>query len=165
MMESQVATLTPRRISLPWFFVLLFVVSWIGAIPMVMASWTGTRPPLAIRLLQVLMLFGPGIVAIAVTRMKRRKDRCQKTTFRISSVARKCSLVSSGTGWSCYSVSDCAPSLRSARCDFLSACFAKIIARSFWNDVCRLLSPELGGDCLARLCASEIAVPMGSAES
>ena len=45
---------------------------------MVMVSWTGTRPPLAIRLLQILMLFGPGIVAIAVTGVNEGKAGVQK---------------------------------------------------------------------------------------
>jgi CAAX protease family protein len=62
------------RISFPLFFILLFVISWIGAIPMVMVSWTGTRPSLPIRFLQILMLFGPGIVSIVVAGINEGKS-------------------------------------------------------------------------------------------
>lgn len=52
------------RISLPLFFVLLFAVCWIGTIPMVLSSWSSAKLPPGVALLQVLMLFGPGLVAI-----------------------------------------------------------------------------------------------------
>jgi membrane protease YdiL (CAAX protease family) len=51
-----------QRISLVWFFVILFVVSWIGAIPMVLASY-GQKLSTPVRLLQIFMLFGQGLVA------------------------------------------------------------------------------------------------------
>lgn len=61
------------RISLPLFFILLFAVSWIGAVPMVLASWNGTKLSTPVRLLQVLMLFGPGLVAVFVTAINEGK--------------------------------------------------------------------------------------------
>ncbi len=50
------------RISLIWFFVILFVVSWLGALPMVLASH-GHKLSTPVRLLQIFMFFGQGLVA------------------------------------------------------------------------------------------------------
>jgi membrane protease YdiL (CAAX protease family) len=52
-----------EKLSLPGFLILLFIVSWIGALPMVLYSYK-IRLPGALRILQVLMLFGPGLVAV-----------------------------------------------------------------------------------------------------
>jgi membrane protease YdiL (CAAX protease family) len=52
-----------EKLSLPGFLVLLFLVCWIGALPMVLYSYK-IRIPGALRILQVLMLFGPGLVAV-----------------------------------------------------------------------------------------------------
>ena len=49
------------RIGLPLFFVLLFL-SWIGTVPIILSSY-GARFPGVLKLLQILMLFGPGIAA------------------------------------------------------------------------------------------------------
>lgn len=57
------------KISLSLFFILLFAVCWIGTIPMVLSSWSSTKLPPAVAVLQVLMLFGPGIVAILAVGM------------------------------------------------------------------------------------------------
>jgi CAAX protease family protein len=56
-----------RKVSLTLFFVLLFAVCWIGTIPMVLSSWRSAKPPSGVALLQVLVLFGPGLVAIYAT--------------------------------------------------------------------------------------------------
>jgi CAAX protease family protein len=61
------------RISLPLFFVLVFVVCWIGTIPMVLSSWRSAKLPSGVALLQVLMLFGPGLVAIFTAGMNEGK--------------------------------------------------------------------------------------------
>jgi membrane protease YdiL (CAAX protease family) len=53
---------TKERLNLPLFFVLLFIVCWVGTLPMILGSY-GMKLPAAVRLLQVLMLFGPLIVA------------------------------------------------------------------------------------------------------
>lgn len=50
------------RISIIAFVVLLFVVSWIGTIPMILASYSQSIDGLSY--LQVLLLFGPGLVTI-----------------------------------------------------------------------------------------------------
>lgn len=55
-----------KRISLTSFFILLFVVSWIGTIPMLVASWKSPKSVASFRWLQILMLFGPGLVAVIV---------------------------------------------------------------------------------------------------
>jgi membrane protease YdiL (CAAX protease family) len=51
-----------EKISLPLFFVLLFTVCWIGALPMILGSY-GWKLATPLKLLQILMLFGPLIVA------------------------------------------------------------------------------------------------------
>lgn len=48
--------------SLPAFFILLFLVSWIGTVPMILASY-GMPIPGPLRVLQLMMLFGPAIAA------------------------------------------------------------------------------------------------------
>jgi membrane protease YdiL (CAAX protease family) len=56
-------TKAPRyRISITAFVVLLFVVSWIGTIPMILASYGQSISGL--EYLQVLLLFGPGLVTM-----------------------------------------------------------------------------------------------------
>lgn len=52
-----------EKVGLNYFFVLLFIVSWISAAPMVLASHH-VQVPAPARILQVLMLFGAGLVAI-----------------------------------------------------------------------------------------------------
>lgn len=55
-----------RRISLSTFFVIAFALSWLGAIPMIIASWRpGTLPP-GLTWLQLLMFFGPALSALLV---------------------------------------------------------------------------------------------------
>jgi CAAX protease family protein len=74
---------SPReRISLILFFVLLFAVCWIGTIPMVLSSWRTTRLPPAIAALQVLMLFGPGLVAVFVAGMNEGRAGVRKLLAR-----------------------------------------------------------------------------------
>lgn len=51
-----------ERFPLPLFFVLLFLISWPGALPMILASYGKTVSP-PVKLLQILMLFGPAIAA------------------------------------------------------------------------------------------------------
>lgn len=63
--ESVQTTDRTERISLPGFFVILFL-SWIGAIPMVLAS-RGVRLPGPLNGLQLLMLFGPAMAACFVS--------------------------------------------------------------------------------------------------
>ena len=55
-----------EKLKLPGFLVLLFVVSWLGAVPMVLNSYK-VRLPGPLSLLQILMLFGPGIAACAAS--------------------------------------------------------------------------------------------------
>lgn len=50
-----------EKLSLPWFFVLLFLCA-IGVIPMILASY-GKQIPGPLKLLQLIMLFGPALVA------------------------------------------------------------------------------------------------------
>lgn len=52
----------PGRFGLPAFFVTLFLVSWLGTVPMILQSYK-LKLPGALSLLQILMLFGPGLVA------------------------------------------------------------------------------------------------------
>src|SRR5688572_13532652 len=54
-----------ERIGLPLFFLLLFC-SWIGALPMIFASY-GKQLSTPVRLLQILMLFGPALAAVLCT--------------------------------------------------------------------------------------------------
>ncbi len=63
-----------RRISigLPGFLALIFCISWIGAAPMVLASWGGENARLlalarTLAPLQILMFFGPMIATVLVT--------------------------------------------------------------------------------------------------
>jgi membrane protease YdiL (CAAX protease family) len=70
------------RIPLPLFFVLLFAVCWIGTIPMILSSWRSTKLPPVIAVLQVLMLFGPGIVAVFVTGMNEGLAGIRKLLVR-----------------------------------------------------------------------------------
>ena len=51
-----------ERLPLPWFFVLLFLC-WIGFIPMILES-QGKKLPVALSLLQIVMLLGPIAVAL-----------------------------------------------------------------------------------------------------
>ncbi len=69
-----VATDPKRRISigLTGFFILIFVISWTGAMPMVLSSWTTDNSKWAswahtLAPLQVLMFFGPMLAAVLVT--------------------------------------------------------------------------------------------------
>jgi len=77
------------KISLSLFFVLLFAVCWIGTIPMVLSSWRSAKLPPGVALLQVLMLFGPGLVAIYVTGVNEgragiRKLLCRFLIWRVN---------------------------------------------------------------------------------
>jgi uncharacterized protein len=74
----------PQRhgISLTLFFVLVFVVCWIGTIPMILSSWRSAKLPPAIAVLQVLMLFGPGLVAVFVTGMNEGRAGVKKLLAR-----------------------------------------------------------------------------------
>ena len=50
------------------FFVILFGVCWLGTLPILLASWRGTASvPPALAPLQLLMLFGPGLVACGIS--------------------------------------------------------------------------------------------------
>ncbi|MCI0443101.1 CPBP family intramembrane metalloprotease [bacterium] len=71
-----------RKVSLTVFFALLFAVCWIGTIPMVLSSWRSTRLLPAIAALQVLMLFGPGIVAVFVAGMNEGRAGVRKLLAR-----------------------------------------------------------------------------------
>jgi membrane protease YdiL (CAAX protease family) len=62
-----------QRISLPVFFILLFIVSWIGTIPMLSASWKSPKQVASFAWLQFLMLFGPGLVAVTVKGLNEGK--------------------------------------------------------------------------------------------
>jgi membrane protease YdiL (CAAX protease family) len=63
---SAVSSTASSQLRLPIFFAAVFAVSWLGALPMVLASWRGgTGVPNALKPLQLLMLFGPGLVAVA----------------------------------------------------------------------------------------------------
>jgi membrane protease YdiL (CAAX protease family) len=54
-----------ERVTVPVFVAVLFLVSWIGATPMVLASWGRIEPNNLYKALQiVLMLLGAGLVAI-----------------------------------------------------------------------------------------------------
>jgi membrane protease YdiL (CAAX protease family) len=70
------------RISLPLFFVILFAVCDIGTIPMVLSSWRSAKLPPGVALLQVLMLFGPGLVAIFTAGMNEGKAGIRKLLGR-----------------------------------------------------------------------------------
>ena len=70
------------RISLPLFFVILFAVCWIGTIPMILSSWRSTKLPPGVALLQVLMLFGPGLVAIFVAGINEGRSGVKKLLAR-----------------------------------------------------------------------------------
>ncbi|MBI3792025.1 MAG: CPBP family intramembrane metalloprotease [Gemmatimonadetes bacterium] len=55
-----------RTLALPVFFAVAFAVSWLGTVPMVWASYAGAAAvPAPLRALQLLMLLGPGLVALA----------------------------------------------------------------------------------------------------
>lgn len=50
------------------FFLVMFVVSWLGVLPVVLASWIGAEAiPAPLKLLQLLMILGPGLVALWAT--------------------------------------------------------------------------------------------------
>lgn len=53
-------------ISLRLFFVVTFVVSWLGAIPMIMASWRPGPLPPGIGVLQLLLFFGTALATLFV---------------------------------------------------------------------------------------------------
>src|SRR5262245_1846088 len=77
------------RIPLALFFVILFAVCWIGTIPMILSSWRSAKLPPAIAVLQVLMLFGPGLVALYATGMNEgragiRKLLCRFLIWRVN---------------------------------------------------------------------------------
>ena len=59
------ANVKRERIGLLLFFLLLFC-SWIGALPMILASY-GKQLSTPVRLLQILMLFGPALAAVLCT--------------------------------------------------------------------------------------------------
>ena len=60
--------LPPRPVPLGLFFVILFGVCWLGTLPVILSSWRGpSSVPAALRPLQLLILFGPGLVAVGVT--------------------------------------------------------------------------------------------------
>src|SRR5262245_16268711 len=71
-----------QKISLSVFFVLLFAVCWIGTIPMVLSSWRSAKLPPGVALLQVLMLFGPGLVAIFTAGMNEGRTGVIKLLAR-----------------------------------------------------------------------------------
>jgi uncharacterized protein len=74
---------SPRpKVSLTLFFVLLFTVCWIGTIPMVLSSWRSAKLPSGVALLQVLMLFGPGLVAIYATGINEGRAGIRKLLAR-----------------------------------------------------------------------------------
>lgn len=53
----------PPRLSV--FFLVLFAVSWLGILPVVLASWFDAAAiPTPLKVLQVLMILGPGLVAL-----------------------------------------------------------------------------------------------------
>ncbi len=73
-----------RRISVSLFVVLLFAVSWIGTAPMVLASWGKIQANSLYLLLQVVcMLFGPGIVAIALSALNGGKAEVKELLRRL----------------------------------------------------------------------------------
>jgi membrane protease YdiL (CAAX protease family) len=59
----------PRApLRLTTFFLLVFMVSWLGVLPVVLASWIGAEAiPAPLKLLQILMILGPGLVALWAT--------------------------------------------------------------------------------------------------
>lgn len=68
-MATDMISTSPRRLHEPLrlttFFLLVFIVSWLGVLPVVLASWFGAAAiPGPLKLLQVLMILGPGIVAL-----------------------------------------------------------------------------------------------------
>ena len=65
-----------ERIGLPLFFVLM-LACWVGAIPMVLSSY-GKALPGAVKLLQVLMLFGPALVASFCAAMNGGRTELKK---------------------------------------------------------------------------------------
>ena len=71
-----------QKVSLTLFFILLFAVCWIGTIPMVLSSWSSTKLPSTVAMLQMLMLFGPGIVAVFVTGMNEGRSGVRKLLAR-----------------------------------------------------------------------------------
>jgi uncharacterized protein len=63
-----------ERIGITTFIVVLFAVSWIGAAPMVLASWDKIEPNTFYKVLQVvMMLFGAALVAICASAMNGGK--------------------------------------------------------------------------------------------
>lgn len=62
-----------ERFGLTAFFILLFSISWVGALPMVLVSHK-IAVPQPMRILQVLMLFGPGIAAVIASGMNDGKE-------------------------------------------------------------------------------------------
>lgn len=62
----QLRSSSRRPISLPLFFVITFIVSWLGTIPMIMDSWRLGQLPSGIELLQLLLFFGTALSTLFV---------------------------------------------------------------------------------------------------
>lgn len=64
--QPRVASSRRPAISLALFFVITFAVSWLGTIPMIMASWRpGSLPP-GVGLLQLLLFFGTALSTLFI---------------------------------------------------------------------------------------------------
>lgn len=71
MLDTQIKTSTQplwwtRRISLSVFFAIAFAISWLGAIPLIIASWRPGVLPAGVAFLQLLMFFGPALATCLV---------------------------------------------------------------------------------------------------
>jgi uncharacterized protein len=64
-MSSAPSSAAHERVGITTFVIVLFAVSWIGAAPMVLASWEKIQPNAFYKVLQiVMMLFGAALVSI-----------------------------------------------------------------------------------------------------
>lgn len=62
----QLRSASRRPLSLPLFFVLTFVISWLGTLPMIIDSWRPGQLPPGVALLQLLLFFGTALAALFV---------------------------------------------------------------------------------------------------